>query len=298
MGNLSSTSCCYCDCCADDRKKKKTRGRALSTLPPRRRLLALLSLYAPHRLKDTDDILREFNGDGNRAVLYYSSLLGPEPKPQEAELMYATRLTEDDVWLRKRVYEILMRCDPTRVLELESIVRGHKGTASELLQQLEIYYKDRDSNNNINNNIQKGGREGSNNQDTLGSVSNTDVHSSKDGKELSEEKQQKNKNNMQLVVTTPTREILSPPLPLQSSEWSPRDESPLGVSDDLPISPSHINIFTGGNLKKKRDEDEHILREFESMLAQMREAEVAILLPYRPKVVHVENETYSANTLI
>ncbi|KAF8302703.1 hypothetical protein TcYC6_0045750 [Trypanosoma cruzi] len=121
---------------------------AVLRLTPRQRLLALFGMYAPHLLKDVDDILRDYNNDGVCAVSYYCAFLGPEPKLHEAKQMYTTHLTEGDIALRKLIHGLLIKYDPTRIVELELIVRAHeeeakrggKETAAGLIQRLKEQY--------------------------------------------------------------------------------------------------------------------------------------------------------------
>ncbi|EKF39106.1 hypothetical protein MOQ_000672, partial [Trypanosoma cruzi marinkellei] len=135
------------NCCCRSFLKEDGDDAAMR-LTPRQRLLALFGMYAPHLLKDVDDILRDYNHDGVRAVRYYCAVLGPEPKLREAKRMYTTHLTEADIALRKHIHGLLIKYDPTRIVELESIVRTHeeeakrggKETAAGLIQRLEQHY--------------------------------------------------------------------------------------------------------------------------------------------------------------
>ncbi|RNF10816.1 hypothetical protein TraAM80_01360 [Trypanosoma rangeli] len=243
-------------------------------LTPRQRLLAVFGTHAPLRLKDVDDILQDYNNDGERALRYYSAVLGPEPKPDEAKQLYATYLTKDDIALRQCVHHLLLKYDPTRIVELESIVLRHKvekgvrgGKAGEmsLIQQLKQRYSG---------------------------------------------KLAKRGGGVFLQPGSVGGDVPPPPLPLQSDELLARgshgathppspSQSTLAATDravalggtpaPLPLATT-VALPTAGQSRPRGKRDEvdtgdddadGILRKFDAILAHSRYADVAALLPYR-----------------
>ncbi|RNF26759.1 uncharacterized protein Tco025E_00993 [Trypanosoma conorhini] len=244
-----------CRCCSR-REDAAAVAFAEPPLTPRQRLLAVFGRHAPLWLKDVDHVIQDYNNDGERALRYYSAVLGPEPTPEEAKQLYATYLTKDDIVLRQRVHDLLLKCDPTRVVELESIMRayeaeqagrGEKATASGLIQQLEQRYSGR---------LARHGGGASSRPRGAG-------------------------------------EALPPPLPLRSDEWSARDACsatppPPPLS---PPAPSRLSRRPGRSVVGRAaalggegggDDGDGVLREFDAILARARRADAAALLPYKP----------------